>query len=519
MEFKIASHTTRSFSTVAVCHKDEPEYTISCRGYSSAKPGAKRDDGELEIFEEINDFIATLSEAKQEKLFNLYGRLESAIASYGDPTLKEDTRLTDVLDDIAVKIYEIVKFEDLRAFITTYRKITFPSELTVGYETTDKITHSFKQKTYLKDEYMDLTAVILGLRCMIPIWGSFLPISKVEDGSKWKEYRAYALLDNTSIKATPVFDRLETYIKANTKEEDYELAVVFNHLSGEEIPAYLMALAVIRKLSVAPLSHVNPSDHLMKVVYNYVCSPKNKTQNIFGDNIKRKTDDEGMANDSNGSVWDIFKMKESISTGELVIFEDYVNNFMEAAQAIDGDVDIDRLKECVKYATAISNYDYKDSQITITIWVLSTVIAPCVVEMFDRKTLLTGTGIAQAILWKWGFVQLAALLTAEPIKLEKGQIHSVPPRVDINDENMRRLDIIYPYTLPDSGKLGISTNVGVRDIEIVALELLGSSWQPRCSVALASECDRADIHRQIDPTPDLRDELAELLCDLDEFKR
>lgn len=519
MEFKIASHTQRSFSIVSVCHEDEPEYTISARGYSSAKPGAKRDDGELSLFEEINDFLATLSKEKQLKLFNLYGRLESAIASYGDPTQKSDTQLTDVLADIAERIFEIVRFEDLRAFVENYRKITLPPELTDTYETTDKITQSFKQKTYLRSEYLDLTAMVLGIRCMIPIWGSFLPISKVEDGSKWKEYRAFSLLDNTSLKQTPVFERLETYIKANTKEEEYELAVVFNHLSGEEIPGYLMAIAVIRKLSVAPLSHLKPQDHLMKVVYNYVCAPKNKTQNLFGDNIKKKTDDEGMAADSNGSVWDIFKMKESISTGELVIFEDYINNFMEAAEAIDADIDIDRLKETVRYATSIENYDYKDAQITITIWVLSTVIAGCVVEMFDRKTLLTATGIAQAILWKWGYVQLAALLTAEAIKLEPGQIHSVPPRVDISDENRNRLDIIYPYSLPESGKLGISNNVGVRDIEVVAVELLGSSWTPRCSRELAKACGRADIHRRIDPTPDLRDELAELLCDLDDFRR
>mgnify|MGYP001584319343 CR=1 FL=1 len=522
MKFEIAGQTKRSFSMVSISHGNEAELIINAQGYTSTKPGAMREDDKLELFGEMNEFMAALPEEKQLDLYNHYSRLDSVLASYGDVTNRTGNDLDECLTEIARDIFTIIKYEDLREYIIKSRHMQFPSELTDDYVTADKITPSYKDKTYLKAEYIDLTAAVMGLRWMIPIWGSYLPIASKEHGARWKEYKGYALLGDTSLKQSPAFERLETYIRANIKDEDFELAVVFQHLSSEEIPTYLMALAVIRKLSVSPLSYLTANDHLMKVVYNYVCGPKNRMTGVFGDEIKKKTDNEGMVDDSNGSVLDIFKMKEAVSTGELAIFELYVKDYVDAAFGIDTEIDQDRVELCVNYATSIENYDYDDAQITVCIWVMSTVLAGCVIEMFDRRTLLTAMGIAQTVLWKWNFKQLAALLTATPVKLEDGQKHNTPPRVDINSANMARLAAIYPYTLPSDGKRadsGNSTNVGVRDVETVATVLLGCSWEPRCPRDLARECDRADVTRRLDPTPDLRDELAELLIQLDEFKR
>lgn len=527
MEFEISGFTKRSFSMVTIKHPGENEIVVNAGGYANAKPGAIRQDDtfelghRVELFEEINEFISGLSKTDQAALYDHYARLETILDTYGEYIEGERNKLDDLLKEVVNGIYSIIKFEDLRKYIVANPKIKLPPELTEDYVTTDKITPIYMERTYRKSEYIDLTAIALGLRAMVPVWGAYLPIAKAEEGPRWKEYNGFKLLDDCLLRTSEAFSRLETYVRANIDEDDFELTVVFQHLSSEEIPTYLIALAVIRKLSVAPLSPVTEKDHLMKIVYNYVCGKNNRMPAAFGNNIRKKTENEGMVDDSNGSVWCVFKMKEAISTGELAIFQLAVMDYIQAAQYIEPNIEIDQVERCVSVAQALESFDPTPVQTTLCIWVMSTILAGCVIEMFDRKTMLTAMGISQAILWKWGFPQLAILSTASIIEVEEGVLTQSIPRTKISQKNLELLDIIYPYKFPENkrNELMASTNVGVRDVETVASGLFKHDWTPRCPKELAREYQRVDVSRVLEVSTDIRDECAELLIKLDEYIR
>jgi len=83
------------------------------------------------------------------------------------------------------------------------------------------------------------------------------------------------------------------------------------------------------------------------------------------------------------------------------------------------------------------------------------------------------------------------------------------------------LDIIYPYKIPEGkrSELTTSTNVGVRDVEEVAVAFFKYDWEPHCCKELGRDYNRVDVTRRLEPSTDLRDELAELLIKIDEFQR
>lgn len=529
MEFTISGYTKRSFSMVTISHEGENEIVVNAGGYANAKPGAIRQDDSFELghrtelFEEINEFIARLPADKRMELYECYARLETILDTYGEfaPSETESDTLDSLLAEVVTGIFDIVLFDELREYVVNNPKIKLPPELSDVYVTSDKITPIYMERTYRKSEYIDLVAASLGLRCMVPVWGAYLPIVGKEKGAKWKEYEGFQLLERSKFFDCPAFERLETYVRANIDEDDFELPIVFQHLSSEEIPKYLISLAAIRKLSVAPLSALTDKDHLMKIVYNYVCGKNNRMPAAFGNNIRKKTDNEGMMDDSNGSVWCVFKMKESISTGDLAIFRLYVMKYQKAAADIDPNLTPERTEMCVSQTQNLDRFDPRDEQITLCIWVMSTVIAGCVPEMFDRKTLLTTMGIAQAVLWNWGFKQLAVLLTATPIYLEEGELPTPISRLKINAKNLEMLDIIYPYKIPEGkrSELTTSTNVGVRDVEEVAVAFFKYDWEPHCCKELGRDYNRVDVTRRLEPSTDLRDELAELLIKIDQFQR
>ncbi|MNY39773.1 hypothetical protein D3C86_1744750 [compost metagenome] len=129
-------------------------------------------------------------------------------------------------------------------------------------------------------------------------------------------------------------------------------------------------------------------------------------------------------------------------------------------------------------------------------------------------------GISQTVLWKWGFHQLAILQTAAPVQMADDEMMTPVPRTKISDENMKQLEYIYPYTMPESKKdSGQSPNVGVRGVEDAANVFFKNEWEPQCPRPLAAKYERSDVTRRLQVSSDFRDELAELFIKLDGYVR
>lgn len=554
MELVITAYTKNSFSLVSIRHKHEEEIAFASNAYSTAKPSAMKEDKtsvtgmRVALFEEINDFMSRLPAKQQDELYQIYLRMDEIFDHFGKSEkpvdgISNSRMLNELLSEQVEKIYDIVLFEDLREYIVTNRHLKIPNDLMDRYTTADKVTPRYMQRTYLRNEYIDLVAVALGLRLMIPVWGRYLPISGKEDRIAMKELSGFKLLTRSKLyrargEISPdsrwfgdriaddeenltVFARLETYIAANLKEEDYELAVAFKHLPSEEVPEYLMAQGVVRKAAVAPLSVNMDKEHMMKIIFNYCCSNNNRKPSVFGSNLRNKVD-EDTAVDDNSSVLCIFKMKEQVSAGDLMICQKYVMRYHNAAKTIEPNLSDERVQMCVDHMLSLENFIPNEAQTTMCIWIMSTVIPGCVIEMYDRKEpLLVSMAIAQAVLWEWGLPQLAILLTAKKIQLEEDEILGGPSKAPVSAANTALLEVINPYDYSDrrSDDFAVSPNTAIRGIEVIAREFFKNDWQPRCNKELAASYYRCDKTKRLEVSPDLRDQLARLLISLNDFNR
>lgn len=527
MELHISAHTKRSFSGVTVTHPDENDIVFSASGYASTKPGAvtqvDEDVVRVDLFGEVNDFISRLPKDKQLKLYECYARLDSIFQVSGfDPVAKATGDTLDKMLTAEVnRIYEIVEFDDLREYINGNTKIRLPPELSNEYVTSDKITPLYMQRTYRLDEYIDLVAVALGLRFMIPVWGPYLPLAAKEWSQQMKEYYGFQLIMESKFFQSPSFERLEVYVRANLNEDEYDLSTLLKFLSSEEVPTYLIALAAIRKMSVAQISAETDRDHLMKIIYNYVLGDNTRIPATIGVKVSPKKGPGEVNADDNSSVWCIFKMKEQLAVGDLMLFQIYVTDELKAAKAIEPEISEERVKECVARAQALQAFNPREAQIGLCMQVMSTVVPGCVIEMFDRQTLMTSMGIAQAVLWHWNLPQLAILLTALPIELEEDEIMSATAYEGISEENLAILNAIYPYDLPEQRNVDIqqSPNAGVRGIETLVADLYRNYWEPTAPRSLLASYANSDVSRELEVSSDIRDQLATLLIRLDEYIR
>lgn len=522
MRLEVVGYTKRSFSLVQITHGDEADLVFGASGYKSTKPSALVLDKDtntykVSLFNEINEFIKKyLNKEKQFELYECYRRLEQIIEQFGgsgEMTKVAGGPIMKQLSDVVKSIYKIVDIKDCRDYVTTSTSITLPPGLSDEYITEDKITRDYKDKTYRKSEYIDLVAYALALRLMIPIWGFYLPIAAEQYGIDMKEYYSYKLLDGSAIIKSPTIARLESYLRANLKEDDFEFAVMFKFLTPEEVPIYLMALAMIRKLSVAPLSFNVDSDHLMKIIYNYATGNGDRLPGAFLGNVSRKERDDATSAE-NASVWCSYKQKAQLSAGDISTYQVYVEKYVKCAHAIDPEVPADKIAMCVEHALQIQDFDPRDEQKGFLIWIMSAVIPGIAIELLDRVPHLTAMGLCQAILWHWNLKPLAVLLTAAAVKMDDDEMMAPEPNIPLSKESLASLDFINPYTLPDNRRDGsMPLNSAVRDIEEMSEELFKTNWVARCPRDLLRECfgAHADKMTEFETPADTRNHLAEVL--------
>lgn len=518
MKFGVSDYNKQSFKSMFVSHGEEL-LDFSAGTYTTTRGMRRSDSPEDDVlFFEANEFVSRLKRKEQEALFDLYARLESYYKDFDYNDATEDRSVFEYLADITQGIFAIIKYDELHNYVQSNTQMKIPADVYTSYKTDDKITQSYKDKTYLAHDYIHLMAWVLGQRFMIPIWGMYTRILDKTEGSAMKDYTAFRLLQGTCMWECEAFNRAEIYVHANMDKGSKNLAAMLNFLTSEEIPQYLMAITSMRKLSIAPLSYKVGEDdgHMMKLLHNYSTNQFKQMDEKIQSDIHVKKNNHEFADD-NTSVFGQFKMKEHISIGDLEINQQYVSRYLKAARKIEADVNDDHTDACVAAALDLKDYRPSETQRGLAAWITSYIVPSVVVPMFDRQHLMTCMGIAQSVLWAWGYHELAILVTAKPIHMDDNEMRSRMGRTHLSKELVEQLNVIYPWTLQPNNHIpgGDSPNVGIRGIELIAQGFGAREWEPTCPRALAKLHENSHLSRRIDPSHNLRDQLANLLIRLD----
>src|SRR5699024_4997939 len=114
-----------------------------------------------------------------------------------------------------------------------------------------------------------LQVLTLGLRLMIPVWGIYIQNVASAHGNGYKESEAVKLIELAGLDTWEPYIRMYEYIEASVDSEA-SMTMVMAGLSSEEVPRHLMAMALVRKISIGPLATARDLDSLARILFNYV---------------------------------------------------------------------------------------------------------------------------------------------------------------------------------------------------------------------------------------------------------
>jgi len=512
MQILVNELSSKGITSLLLSHKNE-KMLLSAGSYHSAAIINRET-----LFKETNDFIATLPESSQDRLWALYLKIEEYLAS---EEIRSSYFVRAEIESVAKELYQIVTYPALRAYVDRANLI-IPGDVSEKFEEFNERGRNYRSRTYIRADYMDMVAMALGLRFMVPIWGMYIQNVSSVNGNGYKESEAVKLIELAGVDQWPPFARMYEYIEASVDKE-ISMTTVMAGLSSEEIPRHLMAMALVRKISIGPLSTAVERDSLARILFNYVTGTHlrmdGRFQSVTGIVQAKRHRNTDKGDEDNSSVWDDYSQTQEITEGDRQMIEVFTENVLEIVKRTAPDLEYSRVQQCIAVCSRHEDRPIEPFQKALVFWVIRS-ISPEARELLLKLTHFRLMGIAQAVLDHLGFHELAILVSAEEFIAEDGDTFMPSEtRNKITKQQAEILDKQYPYYRQETKRQepGKRSNVTVIAIDMVVDWMSGRAWKPHAPRDIIAKVPMLPQTGHMYISGDIRRQLADMIIHVNNF--
>ncbi len=516
MHLEVTQVQNGGFVEVATCHKGK-KILWPAMTYSKVRLREP-----LMVFDEINDFLKWLPEESQDGIFQCYVEIKDLLDMAGDAVVAK------ALKQRVKELYQFAPMEKFRHWTAFELNLMIPDDI---YSTmSENSRYDETENTYLRPAYINAAVMALAIRLMVPIWGEFIDQSV---GNDFKETEAVGLLDETEIKSwpeeEPAWEKLYRYIRhfGDTESSAILLSNLWRGQGSEEIPDCMMARVVVRRLTLAPLR--GPHSHnIIANIYRYVDNNSSPQERSAKDRVIKKDPDKGQGDEDKISIVESYKLKQRVSDGDVVLFEVATRNIAGMCQYIDPTIDMEKVKICSDAALlndiAILG-EIHLHQTRLAQWIMRPVFPPKAFSLIDHMSVIRLLAASQALLWHWGFLDLALLmqvkLVTESDQMIPSLTRSVKSGARILPQYKEELNKLFPYHKPQRVKANdinpenAFINPVVTAINNATQAIRSSDWLYRGPDALYLEAKAPENLRRMVPVPQtIKNTITELVIHL-----
>lgn len=480
MQIKVTKEVDGGMSALELIHGDETqEWQVPA--YKTIKSTDVHS-----TFANINGYLSSLPVERQQVIYDTYTNIFETLE-----TVSDTLRLHVALQKHTKKLYEQVSFDELKTWVRFQGRVGVPADLKRDYDGVNSVLT--QRLTYLHDDYYDLAILSALFKLMVPVFGEYIRRMIKEVGSRFKEHYAFSLISRSNLVNLPAFIRLRDYVEAITQNEERKKpsdfrknSAVFGGLGTEELPDWLLSRAVVRRLCVHEESL---GENIVARVYRTVGSHMDALDKTFNGRVNEKRLFGSGSEEDNVSVAENYKVKQEISDGDLAVLSIYTEEMYGMASRVDPTCPLDKVTLCGKASESNAQLNIQQHHITLTQWVLSKtaashstdnakvkVVSPRGIPSLTKPSLLKAMAVTQAMLWHWGFEELALLMMAEPHPESSMAAGTATTR--LGKKHTEMFFEMYPHYQPVSKSAHSLRNVNVacRAIDTLSLNMVENDW-------------------------------------------
>lgn len=464
------------------------------------------------MVEHINGYFSSLTVEQNDGLFALYRKMHDLFQ-----TVHEYEALVTVLQLQIKRFYKIATPDSFGEWLALKGNVGFPSTVLDDYVYDGKYSNidRFQERTCLKSDYRKILNLSLASHAMLPVLGEFIARTEKIVGVNYKELKALPILTESDLFKMPGVEWLTNYISAALARAAVSDSAVIAGLGSMDVPDWLLARVLIRKLPIEEF-HVDGDDGnlIIKVFHVINNGLTGRDRNFLGPVTDKFRDKVGTDADKDRSSFaEKIKIKTETSIGDREPDSVFLEKYVQAALKLVPDLNPNRAKECVEFAINMQNPRIMDHAVTMAQWIMAPAISPLSLPLTEARDHLFAIGISQAILWHWGFIDLASLMTAQPVPHGRESVHAgLEVRARIPKELMEELAELFPYHQVLRGRQQSmrKLNPGCISVDEFNDLIAGSEWIVNCPPELSSKTTKVSSRRMLVPS-DVRIQLGNLI--------
>lgn len=473
MRLEVTQVQGGGFVLVTAYHGDK-SLSWPCKAYSKVKLADPS-----KVFDEINAYWEWAGPEVQQKVWDCYEQIKSAL----DQIVDNYTIGRHVRHYVNV-MYSAMPMQSFMKWLLTMGNLFIPAD--IQDKITDDSRYNRTEQTYLRVDYINLATVALALRPMLPIWGEF--IEQTSDNDQYKEMESVGLIAETELMTWPepesAFDKLNNYIRFCTEDTPITLSNLWKGMGSAEIIGWLQSKVVVRRLTIVPLCD-HTSHSIISNVYRYVKSNIKPVDRSTADRVNEKRPEGGGGEeDDKTSFLESYKIKQRIADGDAVMFEDATLNMVGLVQSVDPTVDLNLLIETTAHLDEMGPHRVHPHQIAIAQWVMAKTFPARAFFHIPKIAVNRLLASAQALLWHWGYHELAVFMQVSLLPQDNDLPHLTRPAKSgsrIANRYKEELNVLFPYVKPQRvGKSddpdGKSDNMAALAINSVTADIRSSIW-------------------------------------------
>lgn len=477
------------------------------------KPLAKVGSDMENIFKEINEYFATLSESKQKKVFTI---MENIL----DMALEHEEMQAD-FDALIHELYTYIDYDEILASMRENGTIEHPeTKEAYGIEEPDNGI------TYITPDYLELCAFAVYLRPMSLIWCTLIDClpGNAKNNDKKRELHLLKMAERYELLQRPVMQRLDRYVTTLSNDNKVSLGAIMDGLGSEDLKPWLMSFTLLRRVSLFQFSRRGELKansvpaNIVSSIYNYLMSKINTAVSSFGSSYrhKRMKRAHGSDGDKLAAFGDNYKITDEVTEGTIAFFDRAIMD-VEQYLNIEPTLDLTLLKK--RYAENQKAFD--DDEIDFENYLLPQYVLDDVIPLrllpsigldgSGKETLMAFTA-TQVILEHWELYDLASLVLAKSARIPYNKTYdNIKSR--LRYELSQKLEELYPVIIVrEREKDGL--NEGAKVIDQIALDWGNKLWHPHISSVCKGKTTLKQISNGYLVHKEVRNDLATLFIKL-----
>ena len=440
--------------TAIVLHYSNGE-TVEWSGAVWSRVGGILSDN---IFAVINKYWESIPQEQVLKFENCYRKIHDCF----EENLAAHV-LTAELKPLVADLLNLFNWPQFRLWCVLH------GDMMLGNGIKDTLDDKDKEGlTYYTEDYTDLMVFSVMLKTIMPIWGRYHEELDETIGKYYIHISAVDLIKAGNTVTLPPMLKLESYIDCFTEIKIKRTG--FSIMSGigtEEIPAFLAALALIKKVVIYDAR--DPDGSIVKNVY-HLLTERCKEIATVRPNQKSDIDTEG----GDLGIADRYKIVQRIPPAISTMMEYDGKDVNKLAKLLDPTIPNELI---IKYRDGVSgSLDLSPFHLPLLALVCGSVIKGRTLKIVPYETVLNTIKAAAAVLEHWGYLEMAELLTVQPVKKDMFLVSSGSNNnrsyTQLQPSLLHELNGLYPHI--SNGK-----NPGITLIDNTIREMIKYEWRVR----------------------------------------